>query len=719
LSGQPIEVLTALVERSGAIVSREELQKRLWLEETYVDFDHSLNAAIKRLRAALGDSADAPRFVETVARQGYRFIAPLQYAAQTHSRPRHLGRPHSVESEVASSPAANDNEIRADLPAQPAEQKVSTVPQGIAHGEKRPGWRRYLPLAMAGTLLTIGGVLWLQRTEYFWRNPIAGARQQMITEFDGIEQDAAVSRDGQFVAFLSDRDGPLDVWVTQVGSGQFHNLTHGTAKDILNREIRSPGFSPDGSLVTFWKREETSANGQGISVWSASTLGGQPQPYLDGVVEFDWSRDSSKLVYHTPAPGDPMFVSDGQPKPGAQPIFTAPAGVHCHFQSWSPDMAFVYFVEGTFPDKLDIWRIASTGGTPERITSHHAHVTHPILLDQRTLLYLATDRDGSGPWLYGMDVERRKPHRLSTGLESYTSLAASADGLRLVATRANPKRSLWRIPISSSPATISMANRIALTSSTGFSPRLSPGYLLYVSTIGTRESIWKLANGKSTELWNAEDARVIGGPAISPDGQQFAFAVLQRGRTLLNLMQADGTSTRVVADSFGLQGSPAWTPDGKSIISAVDEGGVPRLFRFPLDGRSPERLVREYSVDPAWAPDGSFLIYSGPDVGTKFSVKAITQAAAPYSLPALNLTRGARRHLVLLSGGRELAYLRGEMEHKDLWLIDLKTGAERQLTSLPADFDVRDFDISPDGREAILERVQDRSDVVVLDLPRR
>jgi DNA-binding winged helix-turn-helix (wHTH) protein len=77
LNGQPIDLLAMLIEHAGEVVTREELQKRLRPAETYVDFEHSLNAAIKRLRAALGDSADAPRFIETLARQGYRFIAPL------------------------------------------------------------------------------------------------------------------------------------------------------------------------------------------------------------------------------------------------------------------------------------------------------------------------------------------------------------------------------------------------------------------------------------------------------------------------------------------------------------------------------------------------------------------------------------------------------------------------------------------------------------------
>ena len=70
-------------------------------------------------------------------------------------------------------------------------------------------------------------------------------------------------------------------------------------------------------------------------------------------------------------------------------------------------------------------------------------------------------------------------------------------------------------------------------------------------------------------------------------------------------------------------------------------------------------------------------------------------------------------------GGHGLAFLRGGIEHKDLWLMDPETGAERQLTNLPGDFDIRDFDISPDGREVVLERVQERSDIVLLDLARQ
>jgi Tol biopolymer transport system component len=163
-----------------------------------------------------------------------------------------------------------------------------------------------------------------------------------------VEGSAAVSRDGHFVAFLSDRDGQMDVWLTQVGSGMFHNLTRGSARELVVPLIRALGFSPDGSLVTFWVRRQNGSRGD-IRVWAMPTLGGEPRPYLEGVSEFDWSHDGSRLAYHTQAPGDPLFVSDGTRRPGDRPIFAAPTGLHTHFPLWAPDNAFVYFVQGDPP----------------------------------------------------------------------------------------------------------------------------------------------------------------------------------------------------------------------------------------------------------------------------------------------------------------------------------------------------------------------------------
>jgi cholera toxin transcriptional activator len=101
LQGQPFQVLALLLDRAGDVVTREELRQKLWPSDTFVDFDHSLNTAINKVREALGDSASSPRFVETLARRGYRFIAPVQNEAP----PSVVGPVASVESQQAAASA--------------------------------------------------------------------------------------------------------------------------------------------------------------------------------------------------------------------------------------------------------------------------------------------------------------------------------------------------------------------------------------------------------------------------------------------------------------------------------------------------------------------------------------------------------------------------------------------------------------------------------------
>jgi Tol biopolymer transport system component len=183
-------------------------------------------------------------------------------------------------------------------------------------------------------------------------------------------------------------------------------------------------------------------------------------------------------------------------------------------------------------------------------------------------------------------------------------------------------------------------------------------------------------------------------------------------------MNADGTRARRIAEDLDVRGAPAWSPDGQWLAVAANRDGEPRLFKIPLGGGTPVLLVNEYSIDPIWAPSGRFLVYSGPDVGTTFSVKAVSADGAPRMLPSLVLTRGARR-LAFLGGDDALVILKGDISHKEFWVADLETGRERQLTSLGREFAIGDFDVSADGREIIFDRTREESDIVLLDLPDR
>ena len=336
---------------------------------------------------------------------------------------------------------------RAPVVEPDTEAAVSAEPAGAGDPARVPArTRSVVAWAGLGVVLVVALGVWALRTPgRTGEQLLAGARFQVLTDFEGVEQAAALSRDGRFVAFQSDRDGPMDVWVAQLGTAGFTNLTHGSALELVNPSVRTLGFSPDGTLVTFWGRRPAGSGRPEISIWAVPLLGGPPRPYLEGVAEYDWSADGKSLLFHTPAPGVPMFLRGAAPEAVPREVFAAPAGLHSHFPAWSPEGSFLLFVQGSVPDRMDLWRLDRSGGTPRRLTHHDGRVSHPVFIDARTVLYLASGPDGSGPSIHSLDLRTGAGERLGSPLDRYTSLSASADGRRLVATRAIPRTTFWRL----------------------------------------------------------------------------------------------------------------------------------------------------------------------------------------------------------------------------------------------------------------------------------
>jgi hypothetical protein len=311
-----------------------------------------------------------------------------------------------------------------------------------------------------------------------------------------------------------------------------------------------------------------------------------------------------------------------------------------------------------------------------------------------------------------VDVERRLPHRVSSGLETYASLAASADGSRLVATITNPHRSLWRLSLAAHSGTEPASNP-ALLAANGASPRFGADSILYVSSASEQHGIWSLSGATARKLWAHRQSRIVGRPSLAPDGRRIAFTVAEREQTLLYVMDADGMHPRVLSAGLELRGGPVWAPDGNSLVSAVFREGEPRLVRISLNGEPPALLVSEYSTDPIWSPDGKFLIYFGADVGTSFPVRAAAADGRAYPLPSLMLPRGSR--VAFARDPQQLTVLRVEPGHMTLVQVDLGSGAQRTLSELPPGFEAREFDISAAGTEVVLDRVEENSDVALVE----
>ncbi len=242
-------------------------------------------------------------------------------------------------------------------------------------------------------------------------------------------------------------------------------------------------------------------------------------------------------------------------------------------------------------ERSDIWRIRAnaTDGTPERVTFHDSTVSFPTLLNDGTLLYLATDDEGYGPWIYGMninlDADHRVSHRIFSGVQAHTSLAATADGRRFVATVSESSTSLWRVPLSERMTEESEATKLDLPTAGGLSPRIKAGYTVYRGRKAGKDGLWKLEDGRAPkELWKGVDGRVVGGPSIAPDGR-LAFVIQREGKGQLYVMNADGTARTRLGDELDVRGAPAWSPDGEWVaIAAANADAVPQLFKIPGEG---------------------------------------------------------------------------------------------------------------------------------------
>jgi Tol biopolymer transport system component/predicted Ser/Thr protein kinase len=594
-----------------------------------------------------------------------------------------------------------------------ARQKVAEpVPPVVV---AQPG-RSYWILAAAVLLLGVGGVTgWLaKRPPAAEANPLANARFTRLTDFEGVERDAAISPDGRFVAFLSNRSGPFDIWVTQVGTGSAVNLTQGKTGN-LDGLVGALGFSGDGSQVWFHDADVTSP------LRILPLMGGAPRVFLasspvkEPPYNAAWSPDGNRLVYFTADGGDPMFVTD---RTGASPhqILRDKPGIHNHYPIWSRDGQWIYFVRGSVTtSQMDLWRISPNRGEPERLTQHNSQVSSPAPLDLRTVVYVARDRDGSGPWLWALDVNTKTTRRISFGLEKYVSVSASADGRHLVATEASPIPSLWSVPILNRVAEERDAKPYPVDTVRALGPRFGGTSLFYLSSRGTGDGLWRFQDGQSTEIWKGSDGALLDPPAVSADGQRVAITLRRSGKLTLHVATAEGSELRPLGESIDISGAADWSRDGQWIVTGGTDGHSPGIFKIPVNGGIPVRVAEGLASNPVWSPAGNLIAYAGENVGFYAPLLAVRPDGTPVKLPSIEVLREGVR-VRFLPDGSGLIYMQGPPSAQNLWLLDLTTMKTRELTRLDNAGAIRSFDISPDGN-IVFDRLRGNSHVVLIDLP--
>jgi serine/threonine protein kinase/WD40 repeat protein len=636
-----------------------------------------------------------------------------------HGEPQPLGRqiPASlssvVEKALEKAPAERYQSMRemvVDL-KRVARQKVQAgiAPEMPSRSPTRRYPRRWMAVSGLAMALAVAAALWFMRREpSASENPLANSETRRLTDFEGAETDVAISRDGRFVAFRSDRDGPVDTWVTQVGSANFVNLTHGSLRTVF---VGNEGFSPDGSEI--WL---TSIPG-GERLRMVPLMGGNPRAFLtEHAMEPTWSPNGSRVVFQTSDPRDPVFVADGAGGNPKQIFIGVEDGTHNHFPTWSKDGKWVYFVSGNWASRaMNIWRISPTGEKPERLTDLSTDIRYLRPLDGRTMLYVAPDQNGAGPWLWAFDTEQKTSRRISSGLEIYTSVDVSTDGRRLAASVSSPTAKLWRVPVLDHPAVEGDAMPDNVPTVRAFAPRFGGTSLFYLSSSDGNDGLWRYDKGQAVEIWKGSDGPLREPTAVSFDGRRVAVVLRKKQRRTLHTLSADGGDVRPLGEKIDVTSAAAWSPDGQWIAVSGDDGTGPGIFKIPVLGGDPIRLTRGEASNPVWSPDGSLIVYTGPIVSSLGPLEIVNPDGKSVKGPAIQVRLGGERYR-FVPRSKQLVYIAGTVVEKaNFWLVDLDTRKTRQLSSFDAT-STRTFDVTPDGKEIVFDRLRENSDIVTIDL---
>ena len=570
---QSFSILVFLLEHAGELVTREDLRRVLWPSDTFVDFDHSLNTAVMKLREALGDSADTPLYIETIPKRGYRFIAPLSQAVNVRDEPaRGKG---AADSDSVSPPVAPSDDGVAS-PRQLAEE-LSPAPPKSKQSTSDRVW-----LKIGAGIFAIAVIVLAAVVGYRLHRPQRPQEQQALTAvpftaLSGRAISPAFSPDGSRIAFAWNGDPKggakgLDLYVKAIGSETLLRLTQHPSEWI------SPTWSPDGTQIAFHR-----VAGDDTGIYVVPALGG-PERRLRST-QLPW-RGFVNIPFST--------------------------------ISWSPDGKWIAF--------NDVMREAESARivllSTETLETRQIPVNPECMGEGlpsfshsgRYLAYWCSLNGGDEATLSFVQLPDGKPRTIASFQAWPTGLTWSADDRRLIC-------SFWESSYELGEVTVANGARKRLTFlGAAAQPSVSAkGDKLTFSATYISSNIWRkdLLHAAFPGVGLVPSSRGQFDAQYSPDGKRIAFASLRSGVLGVWVSNDDGSSLVQISNPAQPSGSPQWSPDGSKIAFDSRPLDSWEIYVADISEGIPRKLVTSISslLRPHWSRDGKWIYFRSQDPG--------------------------------------------------------------------------------------------------------
>ena len=405
LQQRPFQILAALLEKPGEVVTREDIQQKVWASQTFVDFEHSINSAVKKLREALGDNPENPTYIQTLPRRGYRFVAPVGVPVSNGF----LTDPGAILPVVAES-----------------------------GGSARQNEKWWLARAAAGMLAVLIAAisLWLFRS-HAGPTPLSPRQWVQVTHFAEGATSPALSPDGRMMAFIRGPETFISrgqIYVRILPGGAPFQLTH---DDTLKM---APAFSSDGSRVAY----TVTLPGFGWSTWVVPVLGGEPHELLPNAAALTWT-DAEHVMFSEVKTGTHMgIVSATESRAGERDVYLPDSVSGMAHRSWlSPGGKWILVSE------MDVlgWRscrVVPLDGSSmgETAGPKLARCTYAGWSPDGKKMYFSADA-GDGYHIWRQSFPRGVPEQLTFGPTEEEGVALSPDGRTLVTSAGIRESTVW------------------------------------------------------------------------------------------------------------------------------------------------------------------------------------------------------------------------------------------------------------------------------------